>query len=86
MSSKSDIGPKRRVHSSTGDNPVLLALGDRFRAARGAAGLTQDELAMAAGVGRELIIRLENGKPGVALNHVARVAAALGLRLELTPR
>ena len=80
MSDKSDIS-KRRRHASTGNDPTLLALGDQIRAARLANTMTQEELALVSGVGRELVIQLENGKPGVTLGKVCRVLAALGLQL-----
>jgi y4mF family transcriptional regulator len=82
----SDPVPHRRSHAATGDDPLLLTLGDRLRAARAAQGLTQEELALVAGVGRELIINLENGQPGVALGKANRVIKALGLELRVQER
>jgi DNA-binding XRE family transcriptional regulator len=82
-STMSDISRRRRAHARVGDDPLLRALGDELRAARAAAGLSQAELALAAGVGRDLVIGLENGRPGVAIGHARRVAGALGLRLTL---
>lgn len=79
----SDIPPRRRAHARVGDDPALRTLGDELRAARVAAGLSQADLALTAGVGRDLVIALENGRPGVAIGHVRRVAGALGLRLRV---
>ena len=82
----SNFQKKRRSHASTGNISALLSLGDNVRAARIAAGMTQEELALVAGVGRELVIQLENGKPGVALGKAHRVLTALNLQLSVTPR
>lgn len=43
--------------------------------------MTQEELALVTGVGRERIIQLENGKPGVAIGKVSVILTALGLKL-----
>lgn len=49
-----------------------------LRQARVAAGLTQDQLAVAAGVGvREMISQVEQGRSPLPLEHVAPLAAAL---------
>ncbi len=72
---------KRRRHATTGSDPVLLALGDQVRQQRVLHGMTQEELALVSGVGRDLVIQLENGKPGVSLGKASRVLAALGLAL-----
>ena len=47
-------------------------------------GLTQPELALAAGVGVRFIVDLEGGKPTVRLEQVLRVIDALGGSLALT--
>lgn len=53
-------------------------LGEALRAARKHLGLTQPELALAAGVGVRFIVDLEAGKPTLRLEHVLRVIDALG--------
>jgi HTH-type transcriptional regulator/antitoxin HipB len=53
-------------------------LGDVLRAARKQLGLTQPQLALAAGVGVRFIVDLEAGKPTVRLEMVMRVIEALG--------
>lgn len=53
-------------------------LGDVLRAARKQLGLTQPQLALAAGVGVRFIVDLEAGKPTVRLESVLRVIEALG--------
>lgn len=54
-------------------------LGAALRDARKARGLRQEDLALAAGVGRRFVGELEAGKPTVQLAGTLRVAAALGL-------
>ena len=58
-------------------------LGDALRAARKQLGLTQPQLALAAGVGVRFIVDLEAGKPTVRLENVLRVIDALGGEVEL---
>jgi y4mF family transcriptional regulator len=53
-------------------------LGDALRVARKQLGLTQPQLALAAGVGVRFIVDLEAGKPTVRLETVMRVIDALG--------
>ena len=58
-------------------------LGTALRTARKQLGLTQPQLALAAGVGTRFIVDLEAGKPTVRLEHVLRVIDALGGELQL---
>ena len=60
------------------------ALGATLRAARKQLGLTQPDLALAAGVGVRFIVDLEGGKPTVRLEQVLRVIDALGGSLAVT--
>ena len=53
-------------------------LGDALRSARKRLGLTQPQLALAAGVGVRFIVDLESGKSTVRLDSVLRVIDALG--------
>ena len=53
-------------------------LGTALRAARKQLGLTQPQLALAAGVGVRFIVDLESGKPTVQLDSMMRVIEALG--------
>ena len=53
-------------------------LGKALRSARKQLGLTQPQLALAAGVGVRFIVDLESGKPTVRFNSVMRVIEALG--------
>jgi len=58
-------------------------LGDALRAARKQLGLTQPQLALAAGVGVRFIVDLEAGKTTVQLQQVLRVIDALGGELAI---
>ena len=58
-------------------------LGSALRTARKQLGLTQPQLALAAGVGTRFIVDLESGKATVRLEHVLRVIDALGGELQL---
>lgn len=64
---------------------VAEQVGDGLRAARRKAGLTQAELAQQARIGRQKLIQVEQGKPGVAIATYAAVADTLGLQLALKP-
>ncbi|AGX87510.1 helix-turn-helix transcriptional regulator [Candidatus Symbiobacter mobilis] len=59
-------------------------LGTALRAARKRLGLTQADLALAAGVGLRFIVDLEGGKNTVRLEQVLRVVEALSGSLTLT--
>lgn len=58
-------------------------LGDALRAARKQLGLTQPQLALAAGVGVRFIVDLEAGKPTLRLENVLRVIDAVGGEIQL---
>ena len=58
-------------------------LGDALRAARKQLGLTQPQLALAAGVRVRFIVDLEAGKATLRLENVLRVIDALGGTLQL---
>ena len=59
-------------------------LGQALRAARKQLGLTQSQLALAAGVGLRFIVDLEAGKPTLRLETVLRVIEALGGEFNLS--
>jgi len=67
--------------------PIVIkspaALGQAARAARKLLGLTQPQLALAAGVGVRFIVDLEAGKPTLRLENVLRVLSALGTTMML---
>lgn len=58
-------------------------LGQALRTARKRLGLTQSQLALAAGVGLRFLVDLEAGKPTLRLENVLRVIEALGGELSL---
>jgi len=58
-------------------------LGDALRAACKPLGLTQPQLALAAGVGVRFIVDLEAGKTTLRLENVLRVIDALGGEVQL---
>jgi HTH-type transcriptional regulator / antitoxin HipB len=59
-------------------------LGQALRAARKQLGLTQPQLALAAGVGVRFIVDLEAGKTTVQLERVLRVIDVLGGDIHLS--
>lgn len=84
-SDKTNIQPAPRKHARRGGDSDLLRLAEAMRAARARAGITQEELALVSGVGRDTVIALENGREGVALGKALRVMRGLGLTLEPVP-
>jgi HTH-type transcriptional regulator/antitoxin HipB len=81
MSSKTNFSQRARGHARQGDDPDALALGEIIRISRVDAGLTQDQLALASGVGRDTVMAIENGRGSVGLGKALRVIKALGLRI-----
>ena len=59
-------------------------LGEALRTARKQLGLTQSQLALAAGVGLRFIVDLEAGKPTLRLENVLRVIETLGGEISLS--
>lgn len=62
------------------------SLGRQVRAARRRQGMSQDDLAFAANVSPRTVFAIEQGKPTVRFDMLARVLAAAGLRLSAEPR
>lgn len=60
-------------------------LAKAVRAERGRQGLTQEELALAAGVSYRTVIQIEQGKLTSRLDVIAQVLGALGLTLDVRP-
>lgn len=81
MSTKINFSLRVRGHARRGNDPDALALGEIIRISRVDAKLTQDQLALASGVGRDTIMALENGRGSVGLGKALRVIKALGLRI-----
>lgn len=88
---ENSLAPRRNlpIISRTGNeeshdiHSLPATVGDALRAARKQLGLTQPQLALAAGVGVRFIVDLEAGKPTVRLENVLRVIDALGGELQL---
>ena len=66
-------------------NLTTAEIGDIVRTTRKAAGLRQDELAGAAGVGLRFIVDLEAGKTTAQIGKTLQVLSALGCSLDITP-
>lgn len=58
--------------------PTPSELGAAVLAARSRLGLTQAQLALAAGVGVRFVVEVEAGKPSIQLNSLLKVLHALG--------
>jgi len=67
--------PAKTVH------PLLKRVGTRLRRARKAKGLSQEALALAAGMDRSYVSGLERGEFNVSLLALARLARVTGVRL-----
>jgi y4mF family transcriptional regulator len=66
-------------------NLTTAEIGAIIRTTRKSAGLRQDELAGASGVGLRFIVDLEAGKPTAQIGKVLLVLAALECSLTITP-
>lgn len=62
-----------------------VEIGNIVKMTRKAAGLRQDELAGAAGVGVRFIVDLEAGKSTAHIGKTLQVLSALGCSVEITP-
>jgi y4mF family transcriptional regulator len=62
------------------------ALGLQIREARKRLGLDQEEVAFAAHVSPRTVFAIEKGKPTVRFDMLARVLAAVGLKLDVVSR
>lgn len=62
-----------------------VQLGRLVRQSRRAQGLTQDELALAAGLSRRFVIELEGGKATCQLGKVLHLLRILGVAVFLEP-
>lgn len=77
---------KPRRHARRDSDVALLNLADQVRAARIQSRLSQQELALASGVGRATVIDLENGREGVSLGNAQRILSSLRLKLMAAAR
>ncbi len=65
---------------------ILKSIGAMIQTRRKRLGMTQRDVAEIAGLQRQTISRVEAGNEAVAIATVARVAAVVGLNLEVKPR
>jgi len=65
---------------------TLKTIGAAIRTRRKQIGMTQQDVAEIAGLQRQTVSRVEAGNETVAVATVARVAAVVGLDLQVTPR
>lgn len=68
--------------STKDDLAVQEKVGRRVKELRGEAGLSQEALALKAGLDRTYINSVENGRRNISINSLARIAFALGLSLQ----
>lgn len=80
-----DMSYIRDMKTHTPPLPLTYQFGAILRAERKRLGLTQAELAGRASIGRQKLIQVEQGKPGVALAAYAAAMDALGLVPEFKP-
>ena len=60
-------------------------LGEAIRTERKRLGVTQKDLAMAAGTGLRFLSEVEGGKPTARVEGVFKILQALGLKLQIQP-
>jgi ribosome-binding protein aMBF1 (putative translation factor) len=60
-------------------NPILVALGDAIRRARLEQGISQEGLALGAGLDRSYVGGIERGEHNLTVINVVKLAEALGL-------
>ncbi len=70
------------MSDTTSDPAVEQGAGERIRAARQAAGLTQADLARAVGVSRSAVAQWETDRSGQVGGNLARIARVLGTAVE----
>ncbi len=70
--------PSYRPHVEAVAKGGRMSLGERIREMRTAAGMTQRELASAAGIGRVTLVRLESGEQSPRYETLVAIARALG--------
>lgn len=76
-------GKSPEFAASFDEETARLDLAQRLREARTRKKMTQEQLAKRAGIRQPGIARLESGRVLPHLDQLARIARALGLRLEL---
>jgi y4mF family transcriptional regulator len=86
--SPDDRPGRRPVGDTVSQTPIMTStdLGGLVKQARERRNLSQQTFADLAGVGRRFVSELENGKPTLEFDKVAKVARAAGLSLFAVPR
>lgn len=69
----------RLYHCGVAKNKSLFQIGSRIRALREAQGLSQEEMAMKAGLDRAYYGRIERGEANVATLNLLKIAETLGV-------
>jgi len=70
------------MHYTACMDTLLIDIGSRLRARRTALGLTQADLARAAGVSPRFLVQLEGGSGNISVQRLAEVCQALDTRLD----
>lgn len=73
------IGTDYTLNSSADLAPIIRAVRKRM-------GMTQQQFADAAGVGRRFLSELENGKPSLEFDKVIKCALGAGIDIYAKPR
>ena len=71
---------------TTAPDPLLKDLGMRFRKARIAAGLSQEQIALRANISRPRYRDIETGAAAARATTLVNVARALGMEMMLIPQ
>jgi|AraplaF_Cvi_mTSA_1032040.scaffolds.fasta_scaffold00143_19 transcriptional regulator with XRE-family HTH domain len=69
------------ITSPSSHDPALAAFGQAVRAERAAQGVSQEELALRAGIDRSYIGAIERGEQNPGLLHLVRISQALQVPL-----
>lgn len=77
---------RREYDQGYAEAKLAADVGERVRAEREAAGLSQRELAARMGTSQAAVARLEAGGVGATLTTLHRVAIALGMQLDIELR
>jgi len=63
------------------EKQILIKFGERVREERKKAGLSQEQLAMKAGLHRTYIGMVERAEKNITLENIEKIAKALGLKI-----
>lgn len=74
-----DIGEMAKPSPSHSGNPALVSIGETVKAVRKKDGISQEALALAAGLDRSYMGGIERGEHNLTVINLLRVSDALGL-------